>query len=98
MMVAMPVARVDGVEQRYADVVDQRQGHERLRQLEAAGEAEPRTLMRDHPVELLAVEDDGSRLVAQRAAEAVDECRLARPVRADQAETVAGVDRQIDVF
>src|SRR5580700_8061218 len=90
--------RIDRVEQRDADVVDEAQGAERLRQLEAAGEPEPRALMRDEPVEVAAVERDAAGLVAQGAAQAIDQCRFARPVRPDQTEPVPGVHRQVDVF
>src|SRR5205823_12101112 len=75
-----PAPRVDRVEQRHPDVVGQVQRVERLRQLEAAGEAEPGALMRDQAVERMPVEDDAAGLVAQGAAEAIDQGALAGTV------------------
>src|SRR5438105_2548872 len=43
-----------------------------------------------------AIEAHGARLVAQRAADAVDQRRLAGAVRANEAEPLAGLDRQVD--
>src|SRR5580704_1851280 len=69
----------------------------RLRQLEAACQAQAGALMRDQPVERLAVEDDRAGLVVQGAAEAIDQGRLARAVGADQAQPLAARDRQVDI-
>src|SRR5579864_9137945 len=71
---------------------------ERLRQLEAAGEAEAGALMRDEAVERAPVEDDAAGVVAQGAAKTVDKRALARPVRPDQADAIARGDRQVDAF
>src|SRR6202023_1882398 len=81
---------------RHADVVDQVQGAERLRQLEAARQPQPGALMRDQPVERPAVEGDAAGLVLQRAAQAIDEGALARAVWPDQPDPLAGGDRQVD--
>ena len=89
-------AGVDRVHQRHPHIVDQVEGVERLRQLKAAREAEAGALVRDHPVEPLPVEDHAAGLVAQCAAQAVDEGPLAGAVRSDQAEPLAGGDRQLD--
>src|SRR3974390_3225443 len=89
-------ARVDRIEQRHADVVGDRHAHERPRQLEAAREPEGCALVRGHSVEWLAVEQHAAVLVAQRAANAIDEGRLARPVRTDEAESLALRDVDID--
>src|SRR5947207_522829 len=95
---AMAVPRVDREQQRHPDVVGQVQRVKRLRQLEAAGETEPGALMRDQAVERMPVEDDAAGLVAQGAAEAIDQGALAGTVRANQAEPLAGRDAQIDAF
>src|SRR5580704_1639346 len=52
--------------------------------------------MRDQPVEWPAVEGDAAGLVLQRAAQAVDQRALARAVRPDQPDPLAGGDRQVD--
>src|SRR5262249_13085274 len=67
-------------------------------QLKAAGEAEPGAFMRDQPVEPLPVERDTAGLVVQRAAQTVDERRLAGAVWTDQPEPLSPIDRQIDAF
>src|SRR5205809_5846902 len=71
---------------------------ERLGQLEAARQPQPGALMRDQAVERPAVEGDAAGLVPQRAAQAVDEGTLARTVRPDQPDPLAGGDREIDAF
>jgi hypothetical protein len=89
-------AGVDRIEQRHADILGDRHAAEWTRQLETARQALPRALMRDHAVDLLAVEGDTAGLVLQRAADAVDQCALAGAVRADQAEALAARHRQVD--
>src|SRR5437763_4650054 len=54
--------------------------------------------MRDQPVERFAVEGDAAGLVAQGAAQAVDESALAGAVRSDQPDPLALGNRQIDVL
>src|SRR5213592_2165658 len=54
--------------------------------------------MRDQAVERPAVKGDAAGLVPQRAAQAVDEGALARAVRPDQPDPLAGGDREIDAF
>src|SRR5216684_668419 len=71
-------------------------GGARPRQLEAARHAEPGALMRGEPVHDAAVELDAAAVVAQRAAEAVDQRALARAVGADEADALAGADREAD--
>src|SRR5882757_1357398 len=88
--------RLDGVEQRNAQVLGDRQAVERARQLERAREPEDGALVRRHPVDLLAVEGHAAALVLQRAADAIDQRRFARAVRPDQPEPLAWRDRQID--
>src|SRR5581483_1764016 len=94
----MGAARLDGVEQRNADIVHQVETDERPRQLKAAGKPEPCALMRGEPVERAAAKTHRALLVAQRAADAIDQRALARAVRADQAEPFAGGHGERDVF
>src|SRR5262245_48099028 len=54
--------------------------------------------MRRQAVERLAGEPDAAGLVVQRAGHAVDERALARSVRTNQAEALAGLDIQIDAL
>src|SRR5580700_9841276 len=49
-------------------------------------------------VDGMAVETHRALLVPQRAADAIDQRRLARAVRADEAEALAGRDRKRDVL
>src|SRR6266699_1253121 len=93
----MAGARIDGVEQRHPQIIDEAEGVERLWQLKAARQPEPGALIRDQPVELLPVEEDAAGLVVERAAEAVDERTLARAVRPDEGEPLAGGDAEFDV-
>ena len=90
----MNAARRDGVEQGDADIVGKRHAGERPRQLKASRQAEMGALMGFEPVELSAVEMHGALLVVQRAADAIDQRRFAGAVRPDQAEPLAGRDRQ----
>ena len=71
--VMMAVPRVDRVEQRHPDVVDQTHRVERFWQLKAAREAKPRAFVGDQPVDRPPVKDNGAGLVVQRAGEAVDQ-------------------------
>src|SRR5205823_1690972 len=68
------------------------------RQLEAARQPETGALMRDKAVERSAVKQAAAGLVAQRAAETVDERALTGAVRADEADPLALGDRQIDIL
>src|SRR5207248_5174126 len=89
---------IDGVEQRHPDIVDEVQRMKRLWQLKAARQSEPGAFMRDQPVERAAVERHRAGLVAQRAAQTIDQRALARAVRTDQPDPLAGGDRQIDAL
>src|SRR5882724_2280959 len=89
-------AGVHGVEERHAQVLGDAEARERPRQLEAACETAAGALVRGEPVHGGAIEAHGARLVAQRAADAVDQRRLAGAVRANEAEPLAGLDRQVD--
>ena len=88
--------RIDGVEQRHAQVFRDRQGRERARQLEAARHAAARALVGEQPVHHLAVEAHRAGLVGERAADAIDQGRLAGAVGTDQADALAGGDGKID--
>src|SRR5262249_3159794 len=87
---------IDRVKQRDAQVVGHRQGHERARQLKTARDAAPGALVRGKAVDRRAVEMHRAGRVGERPAHAVDQRRLARAVRADQADPLAGGDREID--
>src|SRR4029077_5783675 len=90
-------ARVDRIEQRDADIVDQVHAGERPRQLEAARQAETGALMRGEAIDGTAVETHGTSFIVQRAADAIDQRALAGAVRADEAEALANrhVERDI---
>ncbi len=87
---------VDRIEHRHAQIVGHRQGRERARQLEAARHAAAGALVREHAVDRLAVEPHAAGLVVERPADAIDQGRLARSVGSDQADTLAGIDGEID--
>src|SRR5579883_794439 len=89
-------AGIDGVEQGNAQVLGDREAAEGLRQLKAARHAEPRALMRGEPVHHTAIEAHRARLVPQSAAEAIDERALARAIRANETDTLAGGDAERD--
>src|SRR5205807_8934575 len=85
-------------EDRNAQILGQRQAGERPRQLEAARQPAARALMRRQPVQALVGKAHAAGLVAQRAADAIDQGRLARTVGPDQAEPLARLDFQLDVL
>src|SRR6185437_8876083 len=89
-------ARIDGVEQRDADVLGDAEAAERPRQLEAPRHAEAGALMRREAVHRPAIEADAAAVVAQRAAQAVDQRALARAVGPDEADALAGADGKPD--
>src|SRR5262249_49783418 len=93
-MRALP--RIDGVEERDADVLRDAEAGEGLRQLEAPRHTEPRALMGREAVDTLAGKAHGAALMAKRAAEAIDERALAGAVGADEAETLAAGDAERD--
>src|ERR1700733_11711108 len=93
----MGAARRDGVKQRDADIVDQTQTDERPRQLKASRQAAMGTLMGFEAIQRMAVEANAALLIAQRAADAIDQRRLAGAVRPDQAEPLARRDRERNV-
>ena len=66
------------------------------RQLEAAREPETGALMGGQSVDPLAGKGHAAVLVAQRAADAIDERRLSGTVRADEAEPFALGDGKVD--
>src|SRR5215207_953035 len=88
--------RVHRIEDRDAHVFGQRQAGEGPRQLEAARQPAARALMRRQAVERLVGEAHAACLVVQRAADAVDQRRLARAVGPDQAEPLARLDLEVD--
>src|SRR6478752_550994 len=84
------------VARKLRQVVGDREGRERPRQLEAARHAAAGALVGEQAVDDLAVEPHRAGLVGERAADAVDECRLAGAVRTDQADALALGDGKID--
>ena len=82
--------RVDGVEQRDAQILRHRHAAERARQLKAAREAEPRAAIGRQPVHRFA-RRSGPCPVSFRSVprDAVDQRALARAVGADEAEPLA---------
>src|SRR6476646_3984363 len=88
--------RIDGVEQRDPQVVGDCEGRERPRQLEAARHAAAGALVGEQAVDDLAVETHRAGLVGERAADAVDERRLAGAVWTDQADALALSNGKID--
>src|SRR5215472_7028474 len=57
-----------------------------------------RALMRLQTIELLAAKAHRTLVVAQRAADAVHQRALARPIRSDKAQAFAGRNRERDIF
>src|SRR5882724_12274691 len=74
------------------DVVDDAESAERARYLVGAGQAEPGDPVSPDPGDVPAVEHDPAAVGLVVAADHVDQRRLARPVRADEAENLAGPD------
>src|SRR6202023_231057 len=67
-------------------------------QLKTAGEPHARALVRGEAVDGAAVETHGTLFVLQGAADAIDQRALARAVRADEAEALAGRHVERDVL
>src|SRR4029079_7195035 len=89
-------ARRDRIKQRHTDIVSDAHAYERPRQLKTAGKATARSLVGDQAIHLLTADGHGAALVMQRAADTVDQRALAGPVGADQADTLAVCDAEID--
>src|SRR4029077_5816177 len=89
---ALRVFQVHDVGQRDEQVLEHRHAVKRSRNLEAAGDAAPRALVGGQPGYFFSLEDDLAGFVAQQPRDAVDQRGLARAVRADQAEALAGGD------
>src|ERR1035437_9376353 len=85
-----------GVEQRNAQVVGEVHAVERPRQLEAARQSAMRALMGGQTIDHTAVETDGTGLILQCAADAIDQRALARAVRSDQPEPFARLHFEVD--
>src|SRR6266851_3004591 len=85
-------------DQQRDDLVDlgKRQAGEGPRQLEAARQAAPRALVGRQAVQRLLGEAHAAAFVAQGAADAVHQGRLARAVRPDQAEPLALLYLEVD--
>ena len=78
-------------------VVERRGITEERRRLERAREAETRDLVRLQRRDVVAVEHDASARCRQRAADHVEERRLAGAVRPDDAGDRSGGDREVDL-
>src|SRR5262249_20229126 len=85
------------VEEGNAHVLGDAEAAEGLRQLEAAGHAEPRALMRRKTVDARAGKAHGAALMAERAAEAVDEGAFARAAAPDEAKPPALRHAEADI-
>ena len=70
----------------------------RLRQLEAAREAQPAALIGRQPAERLVVEAHAAAVMLQRAGKATDQRALARAVRTDKPDALARLDVERDLL
>src|SRR5215470_12458725 len=89
-------AGVHRIEDGNAHVLGERQPGEWPRQLEAARKSAPRALVRRQPVQDLVGEAHAALFIAQGAADAIDQGRLARAVGPDQAEPLPGPHLEVD--
>src|SRR5215468_3036693 len=89
-------AGVHGVEQRHRQVLGDAEAREWPRQLKAARQATAGALVCGQAVHGGAVETHGAHLVGERAADAVDQRRLAGAVRTNEAEPLASLHRKVD--
>ena len=78
-------------------VLDRRQPGEQADALQRAGDPEPGELVRANPVQHGLAEPHAAGVGAHEAADDVEQRRLARAVGADDADDLAGRDRQRDV-
>src|SRR5512133_3716283 len=86
-----------GIEQRNSQIVGERHAVKWARQLEAACQAAMGAFMGGEAVHGMTVEYHTAALVLQGAADAVDQCALARAVGADQPKPLARLDFEINV-
>src|SRR6185295_16670252 len=84
--VATPGTRTDG---RDLGVLEHREPREQAPALERPSHAAPRELVRRELRNVRALEDERPFVEALKAGQRVHQCRLARAVRADQAEDLA---------
>src|SRR4051794_33454387 len=94
LIARLVILEVRDIGARHQQVLQHRHAVERTRHLEAARDAAARALVGGQTRHFLAVENDAARLVSERARDAVDERRLARAGRADEAEALARSDLQ----
>src|SRR6266436_5362149 len=92
------VPGIDRVEERDAQIVEEAEAAERLGQLKAACQPQPRALVRGQAVDPAPVEEDAATVVVQCAAQAVDERALARAVGPNEPKALTGLDRNVDAF
>src|SRR6267143_3008200 len=97
LRVRIGIAEADDVSQGHDQILQHRHAVEGARDLEAACDTAARALVGRQARDLGAVEHDRARFVPQCARDTVDQGRLARSVRPDQAEALAGRDLQADL-
>src|SRR6202021_1642839 len=81
-----------------ADVVEHRHGAKQREILEGAADADRRHAVRREPEDAAPIEDDVTLFRRVEAAKAVEQRGLAGAVRPDQAEQLAGADREGDAL
>src|SRR5262245_6070809 len=79
-------------------IVDHRQRWKQPHVLPCATETVADALMELEPIKLGAIEHHSSDIRLHDTADQIEQRRLARPVRADQAENMTGVEREIDAI
>ena len=84
-------------DQRHLHVLDHRHGHEGLRHLEGAPDAQAPDAARRQAGDVLAGQHHAAAVGRELAAHHVEERRLAGAVGADDGEQLAGLDRERDV-
>src|SRR5439155_2229754 len=87
-----------GIEERYAQIVEHRHAGEGLGNLEAAREAHADAPVRGMPADVLSLEADAPFLVLERPGDAIDERALARAVRPDETDALAGPHDEVDAL
>src|SRR5438093_13419142 len=87
-----------GVEERHAQIVEHRHAGEGLGNLEAAREAHADAPVRGMPADVLSLEADAPFLVLERPGDAIDERALARAVRPDETDALAGPHDEVDAL
>src|SRR5207247_11454883 len=87
-----------GIEERHAQIVEHRHAGERLGNLEAARESHADAPVRGMPADVIALEAEAPFLVLERPGDAIDERALARAVRPDETDALAGPHDEVDAL